>query len=67
MPPPVPADAKDKDKAADKEAPLPADAHVAQTVQLNGKPLRYTVTVGALPVSDKAKKIGRGGLYRIHH
>jgi len=58
VPPPAPADAKDKDKAADKEAPLPADAHVAQSIQLDGKPLHYTVIVGALPVYDNAKKIG---------
>jgi carboxypeptidase C (cathepsin A) len=57
-PPPAPADAKDKDKAAEKEAPLPADAHAAQSIQLDGKPLRYTVTVGALPVFDNGKKIG---------
>jgi carboxypeptidase C (cathepsin A) len=61
-PPPAPTDAKDKekdkDKAADKEAPLPADAHVAQSIQLDGKPLHYTATVGALPVNDHGKKIG---------
>jgi len=56
--PPAPADAKDKDKAADKETPLPADAHVAQSIQLDGKPLHYTVTVGSLPVNDNNKKIG---------
>jgi carboxypeptidase C (cathepsin A) len=58
-PPPAAADAaKDKEKASDKEAPLPAPAHVAQSIQLEGKPLHYTVTVGALPVTDKGKKIG---------
>jgi len=57
-PPPASAEAKDKDKSADKEAPLPADAHVAQSIQLDGKPLRYTVTVGALPINDKGKKLG---------
>ncbi len=57
--PPTPsADAKDKDKSAEKPAPLPADAHVAQTMQLEGKPLHYTVTVGTLPVNDHDKKIG---------
>ncbi|MGA2118308.1 MAG: peptidase S10 [Bryobacteraceae bacterium] len=59
---PVSADvkdaAKDKVKEADQEAPLPADAHVAQSIQLDGKPLHYTATVGALPVNDKGKKIG---------
>jgi len=57
-PPPAPADAKDKDKTADKPTPLPADAHVSQTMQLEGKPLHYTVTVGTLPVNDHDKKIG---------
>jgi carboxypeptidase C (cathepsin A) len=56
--PATPADAKDKEKPADKEAPLPADANVAQSIQLDGKPLHYTVTVGTLPVFDTAKKIG---------
>src|SRR5215472_4378406 len=59
-PPPAPADAKDKDKdkAAEKEAPLPSEAHVAQSIELDGKPLRYTVTVGTLPVFDQGKKTG---------
>jgi carboxypeptidase C (cathepsin A) len=57
VPPPVPADAKDK--AGDKEPSLPtADAHVEQSIQLDGKQLRYTVTVGTLPVYDSSKKIG---------
>ncbi len=44
--------------AADKAAlpPLPADAHVQQQIQLDGKPLKYTVTVGSLPVRDKDGK-----------
>ena len=42
----LPLDAKDKDKASEKEAPLPADAHVAQSMQIEGKALHYTVTVG---------------------
>jgi carboxypeptidase C (cathepsin A) len=44
--------------AADKSAlpPLPAEAHTQQSIQLNGKPLHYTVTVGALPVRDKEGK-----------
>jgi carboxypeptidase C (cathepsin A) len=54
--PPAGADGKDKDKAP--ETPLPADAHVAQSIQLDGKPLHYTVTVGTLPINDKGKKIG---------
>ena len=57
--PPAAADAKDKDKTADKEPPLPADAHTAQSIQLEGKTLSYTVTVGTLPVFDKdGKKSG---------
>ena len=51
--------AADKDaKAADKDKlpPLPPDAHVAQRIQLDGKTLNYTVTVGALPVRDKDGK-----------
>jgi carboxypeptidase C (cathepsin A) len=57
--PPAAADAKDKDKPNDKEAPLPlVDAHVEQSIQLDGKALRYTVTVGALPVYDNGKKTG---------
>jgi carboxypeptidase C (cathepsin A) len=49
-----PAASGDK-AAADKTAlpPLPADAHVSQQVQLDGKTLKYTVTVGSLPVRDK--------------
>ena len=57
-PAPPPAPAADT-KAAEKEPPLPADAHVAQTMQLDGKTLHYTVTVGTLPVFDKdGKKSG---------
>ncbi len=33
--------------------PLPADAHVAQTTTVDGKTLKYTVTVGSLPVRDE--------------
>jgi carboxypeptidase C (cathepsin A) len=51
------------DKASDKSAtdknalpPLPADAHVQQSIELGGKALRYTVTVGALPVRDSDGK-----------
>jgi carboxypeptidase C (cathepsin A) len=37
--------------------PLPADAHAEQSIQLDGKTLHYTVTVGALPVRDKDGKV----------
>jgi carboxypeptidase C (cathepsin A) len=56
----------DKDKPSDKPAaaagdktalpPLPADAHTQQSVELDGKTLRYTVTVGTLPVRDAEGK-----------
>ena len=51
-------DAAPAEKAADKPAlpPLPADAHTQQSTTLDGKPLRYTVTVGSLPVRDKDGK-----------
>jgi carboxypeptidase C (cathepsin A) len=48
------------DKAADDKAvlpPLPAEAHTQQSIQLDGKALKYTVTVGALPVRDKDGKV----------
>ncbi len=61
---PAPADKtapaeKAADKAADKstQPPLPAEAHVQQTMELNGKTLKYTATVGALPVRDKDGKV----------
>ena len=48
--------------AAEKSTlpPLPADAHVDQTMELNGKTLHYTVNVGALPVRDSdGKTVGQ--------
>lgn len=62
-PAPASADAASKDKAAEKapekQPPLPADAHVAQSIELGGKTLNYTVTVGTLPVYDReGKKTG---------
>ena len=50
------ADAKPADKS-DALPPLPADAHVDQTIQLAGKPLKYTATVGTLPVRDSEGKL----------
>ena len=41
-----------------KPGALPADAHVDQTMQLNGKALPYTVTVGTLPVENNGIKTG---------
>jgi carboxypeptidase C (cathepsin A) len=45
---------KAADKAADKTTlpPLPAPAHTQQSIELKGKTLHYTVTVGAMPVRD---------------
>jgi carboxypeptidase C (cathepsin A) len=47
------------EKPADKSAlpPLPADAHTEQSIQFEGKTIKYTVTVGTLPVRDKDGKI----------
>lgn len=33
--------------------PFPADAHVTQSTQVDGRTLKYTVTVGSLPVRDE--------------
>jgi carboxypeptidase C (cathepsin A) len=44
----------------DELPPLPPEAHVQQTMELDGKTLHYTVTVGALPVRDKdGKQVGQ--------
>jgi carboxypeptidase C (cathepsin A) len=37
--------------------PLPPEAHADQTMELDGKTLHYTVTVGALPVYDTNGKV----------
>ncbi|CAM5537643.1 S10 family peptidase [Rhodanobacter lindaniclasticus] len=37
--------------------PFPADAHVTQTATVDGKTLKYTVTVGSLPVRDEKGKV----------
>lgn len=47
------------EKPGDEKAmmpPLPAEAHVAQSIQLDGKMLKYTATVGPMPVRDKEGK-----------
>jgi len=53
-----PAAEKPASKETEKSAlpPLPADAHVQQSIQFDGKPLKYTVTVGTLPVRDSEGK-----------
>ncbi|MGB6194421.1 MAG: peptidase S10 [Terracidiphilus sp.] len=47
------------EKADDKLAfpPLPPEAHTQQSIQLDGKTLKYTVTVGAFPVRDQDGKV----------
>ncbi len=53
------AAAPEKSDKADKEKalpPLPPDAHVQQSIELNGKTLHYTATVGTLPTRDKDGK-----------
>src|SRR5262249_16145061 len=58
QPPPASATPPPADKTLDLPA-LPADAHVAQSIQLGGRSLNYTVTVGALPVNNAdGKKTG---------
>jgi carboxypeptidase C (cathepsin A) len=47
---PAPAQAKPAEHATESLPPLPPDAHVEQSIQLNGKTLKYTATVGTLPV-----------------
>jgi carboxypeptidase C (cathepsin A) len=58
--PAAPADkAPEKSATADKLAlpPLPVEAHAQQSMMLDGKTLKYTVTVGALPTRDKDGKV----------
>ncbi len=43
--------------AKDELPPLPPEARADQTMELAGKTLRYTVTVGALPVRDASGKV----------
>src|ERR1700744_6552795 len=44
------------DAGKDELPPLPPEAHVDQSIELGGKTLHYTVTVGAFPVRDKDGK-----------
>ena len=37
--------------------PLPADAHVEQSTTVDGKTLKYTATVGTLPVKNAEQKV----------
>ncbi|WP_082582757.1 peptidase S10 [Frateuria sp. Soil773] len=48
------------DAMADKNfhlPPFPADAHVAQTATVDGRTLKYTVTVGSLPVRNEQGEV----------
>ena len=74
----APADAAQTDKnktpppadksATDKQAlpPLPADAHVTQSIELDGKTLHYTVTVGKFPVRDADGKVTGDVVYTAY-
>jgi carboxypeptidase C (cathepsin A) len=57
---PTPAAEKPADKTPDALPPLPADAHADQTMQLGSRTLKYTATVGTIPVysADGSKKTG---------
>jgi carboxypeptidase C (cathepsin A) len=57
--PTAPAGTPPSDKALDALPPLPADAHVAQSIRLGGRTLNYTATVGTLPTyGADGKKTG---------
>ena len=52
--------ATDTPAIADKDfhlPPLPADAHITQSATVDGKTLKYTVTVGSLPVRNEQGEI----------
>lgn len=58
--PSAPAKAANSEKPSDEKSalpPLPPEAHTQQSIQLDGKTLKYTVTVGALPVRDSDGKV----------
>jgi carboxypeptidase C (cathepsin A) len=62
---PAPA-AKPAAGSSDMLPPLPADAHVDQTIQLNGKTLKYTATVGTIPVYGKDGKKSADVVYTAY-
>ena len=68
-PDPAGADKAAADKnAAEKSTlpPLPAEQHVQQSIQLGGKTLHYTVTVGAMPVRDGEGKVAGQVVYTAY-
>jgi carboxypeptidase C (cathepsin A) len=58
-----PAEEKPDTAKAPAPSTLPADAHVAQTMELDGKTLKYTATVGTLPVKNAEGKIAGEGVF----
>jgi carboxypeptidase C (cathepsin A) len=59
---PPPADKS----VADKLPPLPEDAHVAQTITINGKTIHYTATVGKFAVRNADGKITGDVVYTAY-
>ncbi|GAB3038295.1 S10 family peptidase [Oleiagrimonas citrea] len=56
--PSLAADAAKKKDGDMQLPPFPADAHTTQVTHVAGKTVKYTVTVGSLPIrNDKGKKI----------
>jgi len=58
--PAAPAKSAASEKPSDEKnalPPLPPEAHTQQAIQLDGRTLKYTVTVGALPVRDSEGKV----------
>ena len=56
------------EKAAESLPPLPADAHTEQTIQLDGKPLKYTADRRHPPalLGRRQQEDRRGRLHRLH-
>ncbi len=52
--------------AATTPAPFPADAHVAQTIDVNGKTLHYTATVGTITLHNRDGKATGDVLYTAY-
>src|ERR1700737_5122632 len=48
------------------EPPLPPDAHAEQSIQMEGKTLHYTATVGTLPVRDSKGALSGEVVYTAH-
>ena len=48
------------------EPPLPPDAHTEQSIQMDGKTLHYTVTVGTLAVRDSKGALSGEVVYTVY-